>query len=249
LKEDVLKQLPKKIFIPFAVELDKDVQKEYDTINNEFAAYLKEYAGKQPAEIARTMQAHKLAQLNALRLTAAKGKIGAASDLIDSIVDQGEKVIVFCSFIDPLRKLAERYPGSVTITGETPIDQRQENVRRFQEDKDCQVFFGGVKSAGTGITLTAASNVIFLDYSWVPGDMAQAQDRAHRIGSVFESINIYQLYVENTIDEDMKEIIDTKQDLFNQLIDGKEAQDIGQNMMQQAVSKVFSRAKPSKKKE
>ena len=86
--------------------------------------------------------------------------------------------------------------------------------------KKTKIFLGGIKSAGVGITLTAASSVLFVDYSWVPADHAQAVDRAHRIGQKADSISVYQLYSKDTIDEYMMETIKRKEKIFNQLING-----------------------------
>ena len=107
------------------------------------------------------------------------------------------------------------------ITGKTPVGERGEIVDKFQNDNNVKVFLGGTKSAGVGITLTAASSVIFLDYSFNPADLLQAQDRAHRIGTKAKSINVYFLHAKGTIDEDLKEMIHVKQEIFDQIIDGK----------------------------
>jgi SWI/SNF-related matrix-associated actin-dependent regulator 1 of chromatin subfamily A len=151
------------------------------------------------------------------------GKLEAAKDLINSIVESGEKVLVFSSFNAPLKELHEMYDNSCLILGETPVEERGDIVKNFQTNPDCQVFLGGYKSAGVGITLTAASNVILLDYPWNPADREQSIDRAHRIGSTAESLNIYEFHTEKTTDEFMKKLLSRKQDIFDQVIDGKES--------------------------
>jgi SWI/SNF-related matrix-associated actin-dependent regulator 1 of chromatin subfamily A len=92
-------------------------------------------------------------------------------------------------------------------------------IEAFQDKSSVKIFFGGIKSAGIGITLTAASNVLFLDYSWVPADHEQAADRCHRIGQTAESISIYQLYAKNSIDEKMKNLLESKKAIFSKLFD------------------------------
>ena len=240
LKEDVLTELPPKNFIDLPVQLDKDTAHEYNTAANNLAVYLRQYSGKQPPEIAKSMAAEKLTQLNVLRQISATGKIETAKELIQSVLDSGEKVLVFCSFIAPLEALREHFADkAVILTGKTPVEDRRTIVERFQKDKDVQVFFGGTKSAGTGITLTAASNVIFLDYSWNPADMQQAQDRAHRIGTKHESINIYQLIAQSTIDNDMQNTLEHKQGIFDQIIDGKEAKEVAVSAMDKATERIL----------
>ena len=239
-KEEVLTDLPSKIFIDTPVSLDKETKAEYDAAATDLATYLRRYAGKQPKEIAKTMQAEKLARLNVLRMLNAMGKVEVTKDIADSIIDAEEKVLIFSSFVAPLEKLKEYYGDSaVMLTGQTPVELRGEIVKAFQENPKIKVFLSGIKSGGVGITLTAASNVIFLDYSWNPGDMVQAQDRVHRIGQKAESCNIYQLYAPGSIDEDLREMLAEKQDTFDKVIDGKESEAAGTNAVEAAAQRVL----------
>jgi len=238
-KKDVLAELPPKVFVDIPVQLDTKTKKEYDSAATDLANYLRDYAGKKNREIERSMAAEKLTQLNILRKLSAMGKINTASELIESIVDSGEKVLVFSSFRDPLKLLQEKIKAqSVMITGETPVGERGEIVNAFQNDDSIKVFLGGIKSAGVGITLTKASSVIFLDYSFNPADHAQAYARADRIGNKAKSINVYYLHAKGTIDEDLKEMIDNKQEIFETIIEGKVAKKKG-NTIESAINRVL----------
>ena len=239
-KTEVLKELPPKTFITMPVQLENSVAKEYNTAADDLAAYLRKYAGKQPPAIAKAMAAEKLTQLNVLRQISAVGKIPTAIELVESILDAGEKVLVFCSFVAPLEELKAHFKDkAVILTGKTPIEERQGIVEAFQDDKSVQVFCGGIRSAGVGITLTAASNVVFLDYSWTPSDMIQAQDRIHRPGQMASNVNIYQLSAIGTIDDDMKDILDHKQDIFDQVIDGKVSEKTKEKAMDRATQRIL----------
>ncbi len=221
-KDKVLSQLPPKNHIDLPVEFDADTARKYNAAEEDLVAYLKQYAGKQPAEIARMVQAEKLAQLNVLRHLSAMGKLRAAEDIIESVLESGEKILVFCSFLEPLKALEAKFKDKVVmITGETPVGERGALVDKFQTDKNAQLFLGGIKSAGVGITLTAASNVLFLDYSWNPADHQQAEDRIHRPGQEAQSVNIYQLYVEGTIDGKLQKMLGRKRKIFDQVVEGK----------------------------
>lgn len=221
-KKDVLTQLPPKVRIDVPVELEPSVRRQYDTAEDDLVTYLLKYKGKQPAEVAKVVAAEQLAKLNILRQLSALGKIPTAIDLIESTLEAGEKILIFSSFMEPLRQLQEKYADkSVMITGETPVQDRGDIVTRFQEDPNTQIFFGGIRSAGVGITLTAASNVLFLDYAWNPADMQQAEDRIHRPGQEAESVNIYQLHAENTIDEKLLKMLKHKQVIFDKVIEGE----------------------------
>lgn len=239
-KTEVLKELPPKNFIDIPVKLDKEYASQYDTAARSLAEYLRRYSGKQPPEIARTLQAEKLGQLNVLRQLNALGKVKVAQELIESILDGGEKVLVFSSFVEPLKQLEEYFGDkAVILTGETSVGDRKGIVESFQKNPNIKVFLGGIKSAGVGITLTEASNVVFLDYSWNPADHQQAQDRCHRPGQVAESIGIYQLFAKGTIDEDLKETLKRKQKIFDKVIEGEEIESSSSDALDAAVKRVL----------
>jgi len=221
-KDNVLKELPKKIFIEMPVKLDKDTWNRYVIAQNSYRDYLRNIK-KRSVEELRTMNhgAERMMQLNELRTLTTAGKMKAVEELIENILNTGEKVVVFSCYNEPLETLHAKFKGSVMITGKINAEARSESVKQFQTNPDCRVFFGGIKSAGSGITLTAGTNVVFIDFSWTPGDHSQAQDRIHRIGSTAASVNIYTMYAKSTIDEMMKEILREKQALFDVIIEGK----------------------------
>ena len=249
-KKDVLQQLPPKIRIDVPVELEPSIRRQYDAAENDLVEYLLQYKRKQPAEIAKVIAAEQLAKLNILRQLSALGKIPTAIDLIDSVLEAGEKILVFSSFMEPLRQLQEKYATkSVMLTGETPVSDRGAIVTKFQEDPNVQIFFGGVRSAGVGITLTAAQNCLMLDYSWNPADMQQAEDRLHRPGQTAFSVNIYQLHADNTIDEKMLKLLKHKQLIFDKVIEGvaisKEDKLASKQAFREVVGDVLERNKKS----
>lgn len=240
-KDEVLKELPPKTFIDVPVKLDPDTAKRYALAASDLAIFLRQYSGKQPAQIAKTLSAEKLTKKNVLRLINALGKIDIAIELIESVIDAGEKVLVFSSFIEPLDKLKEHFKDkAVMITGATDVKDREEVVRVFQNDPNVPVFLGGIRSAGVGITLTAASNVIFLDFPWNPADYQQAQDRVHRPGQVAKAVNIYQLFAMGTVDEDLREMLNEKQQIFDQVIDGKLAEKSTSDVMEAIERRILN---------
>ena len=239
-KADVLKELPPKIFIPVGVELDRATRREYDSAANDLATYLRQYSGKQPADVSKSIAAEKLTQLNVLRQLSAMGKIDTVIELVDSIIESGEKVLIFGSFVAPLEAIKEHYGNkAVMITGKTAVDERGAIVDSFQNNKNVKIFLGGYKSAGAGITLTAAQSFIGIDFPWNPSDLGQAIDRLHRPGQVAESVNIYQMEAINTIDEDLKAILEHKQGIFDQVIDGEVATKMAQNAVEMATERIL----------
>ena len=239
-KTEVLTELPPKNFMDIPVSLDKEYQKEYNDAAQDFATYLRGNTNKDDDEIAKSLQAEKLIQINTLRQLNAMGKVGPATEIIQNITDAGEKVLVFCSFVKPLEALKDHFGDkAVMITGKTPVEERKDIIGAFQNQKEVQIFLGGYKSAGMGVTLTAASNFLGLDFPWNPADLSQSIDRLHRPGQVANSVNIYQLIARDTIDEDMKDVLEYKQDIFDQIIEGKLAQQVGKDAIEAAVQGVL----------
>jgi len=219
-KEEVMKELPEKVRMEIPLFLSGTVATEYHKALTNFARFLRENKGKKDKEVAKALQAEKLTQLNFLRELAVKGKIQAAIEIIENVVASGQKILVFCSFNFPLEQLQEKLGTSaVLITGKTDSKERFEIVNSFQNDPGVKVFLGGIKAAGVGITLTKASNVLFLDYAWTPADHKQAEDRAHRIGNVHNSVTIYTIHARETIDDNMVNMLLKKKHLVDAIMD------------------------------
>lgn len=107
---------------------------------------------------------------------------------------------------------------AVSITGSTPIGDRQAIVDRFQTDPDCRVFIGNIMAAGVGITLTAAWHVVFVELDWVPGNMSQAEDRCNRIGQR-NSVLCEHLVIQGSIAATMAKRLVSKQNVIDSALD------------------------------
>ena len=241
-KEEVLKDLPPKQFTDIPVELPPEIRKEYQLALSDFQNYLKSVKNKSDKDITKTMQAEKLVRLAALRQITSRGKINHALNTINDIIDSGQKVVVFSVYNEPLEKLKQELgKRAVSLTGEVASDKRKEIIDKFQNDPTVQVFLGGTKSAGVGITLTSAANVLFIDYSWVPADHEQAADRIHRIGQKADSINIYQLYTKDTIDDYMCGLLAKKRLLFDKLIENNDSRTVDTNLTNDLIKMIEGR--------
>lgn len=150
------------------------------------------------------------AEIAAVRRDTAIAKIpfviGHVKDLLESV----DKVIVFGHHQQVIKEIAEAFKGSVSISGKTPQHKRQGIVDKFQTDPDCRVFVGNIQAAGVGLTLTAASTVVFAEEDWTPGAISQAEDRCHRIGQR-DNVLIHHLVFKGSIDGFMIEKIVAKQ--------------------------------------
>ena len=221
-KEEVLTELPPKNFINVPMELSKHDRDRYKMVEDNLVKYLREHKNKKDKEIIKVIQAEKLVRLNFLREINTLGKISITKELINGFLDAKEKILVFSSFNSPLIELSNLYKeNSVMIIGSTPVNKRGEIVKKFQEDPNIKIFFGGTLSSGTGITLTAASNIIVMDYPWRPADIEQLINRAHRPGAIYECLNIYQIISKNSIDDFMQKLLKKKQEIIDQLIGGE----------------------------
>jgi SWI/SNF-related matrix-associated actin-dependent regulator of chromatin subfamily A-like protein 1 len=162
-----------------------------------------------------------LAFLVEARQALAFAKVTATYDFVKGAIDQGQKVIVFSCFDDPIQRLAtELGDTAVVVTGKTPTDMRQSLVDRFQNDPDVRVFVANIIAGGTGLNLTAATQVVFNDLDWVPANHWQAEDRAYRIGQS-QTVNVTYFVARNTIDDFVQAVLETKAALVNAIIDGE----------------------------
>nr|DAH30394.1 MAG TPA: Chromatin remodeling complex ATPase [Bacteriophage sp.] len=149
-------------------------------------------------------------------------KMDRMVELIEEISASGQKAIIFSnweSITEVAREKLKSY-NPAYITGATKADERMKEVDRFQNNDKCKVIIGTIGAMGTGLTLTAAQNVIFLDSPWNMALKAQAEDRAHRIGTQ-GTVSVITLCCRDTIDERIEEIVQKKGEISDALIDGK----------------------------
>lgn len=219
-KTEVL-DLPPKVRVTEYVEMGGKQKKIYKGVLNEIKAELDQIK----------MDPNPLAKL--IRLRQATGNTGILSssieesakldrleELVEEMVENGEKVIVFSNWekvLTPAINRLRKYRPAV-ITGKTK--DRMEQVEKFQNSESCKVIAGTIGAMGTGLTLTAATNVIFLDSPWNMANKEQAEDRAHRIGTT-SAVNVITLVTKDTIDERIEEIVEEKKDMAEMLVDGK----------------------------
>lgn len=168
-----------------------------------------------------------------LRHEEARDMLPYAIQHVDALIedDPAYKVIVFAWNADVLNAMARHFGSkAVIVTGETDsktklvagreTSARQEAVDRFQTDASCQVFIGNIKAAGVGLTLTASSHVVFFQLDDVPGNITQAEDRAHRWGQK-DSVLVQHLVFEDSIAVKMAHNIVEKQRVIDLALDGQ----------------------------
>jgi SNF2 family DNA or RNA helicase len=141
----------------------------------------------------------------------ASGKTETLFELLDPLIAEGQKVLVFSQFVQMLKLLEkechDRQIHTHTLTGQTK--DRQQVVSAFQADTKPGVFLLSLRAAGTGLNLTNASYVVLYDPWWNPAVEAQAIDRSHRIGQT-QTVNAYRLIAPGTVEEKIWELQQSK---------------------------------------
>lgn len=214
-KAKVLPQLPDKTRVDLFIEISND--KEYNLAAEDLAAYLQEYTECTDWEIRRKMRMEALVKFMTLRSLATKGKIAQAVDFIRTFLDSGKKLIVFCSLHEIVDELQKVFPRAVTVTGRDSAVNKQASVDAFQNNPNVQLIICSIKAAGVGLTLTAASDVAFIELAWTYADCCQCEDRAHRIGQK-DNVTCYYLLGRGTIDHTIYRLIHRKKSIANEIM-------------------------------
>ena len=133
-------------------------------------------------------------------------------DLLEQIIEKGEKCIVWSNYIENIEYFGKKYSchGARKIHGSLEIEERNKSVELFKTDEDCKVLFATPQAAKEGLTLTVANHVIFYDRGFNLDDYLQAQDRIHRI-SQKRKCYVYNLMVKDSVDEWIDKLLEAKQ--------------------------------------
>ena len=231
-KDEVLKDLPEKTEITLTVELPPEERAFYEALRRNAIEKLDTTAGDEQAGqqhlriLAEIMRLRRAACHPALADGGAtftrSAKLELFSEIVDELLDNGHKALVFSQFVDHL-KILEKHLKSKKISyqyldGSTPGKKRQAAIEAFQAGKG-DIFLISLKAGGTGLNLTAADYVIHTDPWWNPAVEDQATDRAHRIGQQ-RPVTAYRLVAEQTIEEKILQLHAKKRDLADSLLAG-----------------------------
>ena len=207
------------------VELEADAKKIYKELEKE--SYT-ELANSEVSAVNVLTKLLRLSQLTGGHLTDDEGdtnavstaKIKALSDVIDAAMDENKKVVIMARFVPELndiqKLLEEKRIGYATVRG--GVKNRNEEIRSFQEDADCRVFVGQIAAAGLGITLTAASTMVFYSLDYSMSNFEQAKARIHRVSQTENCHYIY-LVAKGTVDTKVLKALRNKVDLAKALVD------------------------------
>lgn len=229
LKKDVLTELPAKRrqILPWQPETREEkeaLKAEIEAIKAAKKAKTDmRTAEKEAVNGLKEVYSRTLAEIAVARHRTALVKLPRVIDLVTGLLEDGEveKIIVFAHHLDVIKGLKDGLKDfrPVSLSGEDSIEARQAAVDAFQNDPSVKVFIGGIRAAGVGITLTAASTVIFAELDWTPGAMMQAEDRAHRIGQE-NSVLILHPLLNKSVDAKLAKTLIRKQEIIEKTLDG-----------------------------
>ena len=222
LKDDVL-VLPDKIEQIEYVEMTDNQRKIYNEVRDDILLNI-DLIASTPNPLSHLLRLRQATDYTGILSSTIKesAKLDRLDEIIDELIQNNRKAIIFSNWTSMTEILRERYKqyNPAYITGEVAATERQQQVNKFQTDNNCKLFIGSTGAAGTGLTLTAASTVIFYDLPLHKAAYDQASDRAHRIGQT-SNVHIITLLAKGTIDEAIYNIVIKKGELADMLVDGK----------------------------
>lgn len=215
LRKDVMKDLPKdRRIIPIEIS-NKD---EYYEAEHSFIKWLSK---RSVTKANKAKKAERLVQMGYLKRLAVKLKMQNALKWTDRWLEKKKgKLAIFAIHREIIQEVRNRYRGiSVVVDGSVRGRKRQLAVKTFQKEKWCRIIIGQTKAAGTVIELSEAKAAIGLEFDWTPGDVEQWEDRIFNPDSN-EPLRIYYLVAKDTIEHHLCEVLQLKQDIVSETLDG-----------------------------
>jgi SWI/SNF-related matrix-associated actin-dependent regulator 1 of chromatin subfamily A len=200
-QEQALAEIPDFQEIDWVFNLPAEIQKEYDSINNEFENWLREQ-GNSEYEVYKKMSSEALVKLNELRKVTSQAKVKFIDKFIYEVCPDSNKAIIFCHYKSTAQSFGDMYGGqrAVYITGDTKTSQRKEAIERFNTEPAVKYMIINIQAGGTGLNLQVADTIIFADLPFNYSDYDQCVGRAHRHGQD-KVVNVYKIMASNTVDE------------------------------------------------
>lgn len=227
LKKDVL-DLPPKIHFTEYIQNSSYQQSLYDAVKSSMDVAGIKRALNPVAEFLRLRQVNGSPELVDSTLSvddpgylSKNAKLKRMLEIVDEIVANGEKVVIFSNWVEPLRTIYKFLRKSYKVccyTGTMSQADRDKHKATFIQNSSYPIMIGTVGALGVSHTLTVARNVIFYDSPWNPADIEQCEDRCHRPGTS-TSVNVYSLITEGTVDETVHSILSRKSGTAHFIVD------------------------------
>ena len=224
LKEDCL-DLPPKTWTKRHISLTPDQKKVYDQMKKAAMAVLN---GKVTSTMTVLTQLMRLHQITCGHFTADDGstqliKNNRITELMDILEEMEGKAIIWANYQKDVAQIIEHIekeygPGSVVdYYGLTPQEDRQENIRKFQNGSECRFLVGTPQTGGYGITLTKANTVIYYSNGYDLEKRLQSEDRAHRIGQK-KNVTYIDIICDDTVDEKIVKALRDKINIASEVL-------------------------------
>lgn len=214
-KAKVLTQLPDKVRQVVTCEISN--RNEYLDAERDLIDYLRRYKEADDEKIQKSLKGEVMVRIGILKDITARGKLKEVIDFVKDFRENGKKIILFCNLHEIVDRLLDVFPSAVCVTGRQNMQEKQAAVDSFQKNPKTDIIICSIKAASAGITLTAASDVAFIELPWTYADCDQAESRAHRIGQK-DSVNCYYLLGRRTIDQKLYRIIEEKKHISNAVL-------------------------------
>ncbi len=220
-KSEVLKDLPALTHTEHWLELTSQQQDSYEKAYETGVVELRE-KGEQVTVTHIFALLTKLKQIcNVDPRTRKSGKLKWLQENLEQMASDNDKVLIFSQWLESgVDEIYQHLPEERTLryVGEMSSAKREAVVERFRSDPDKNVLLLTYGSGGHGLNLQAANYVILFDHWWNPATEKQAVDRTHRIGQT-KPVFVYDLWIKNTVEEKIYQILEDKQQLFAEVID------------------------------
>lgn len=227
LKQDIL-DLPEKTYVDEYVEMSSEQSKIYAEVETDIKNNIDKikFDTNPLSVLIRLRQATGYTGILSSTVQVS-AKLDRMMDLVEEAVSSDNKVIIFSNWTSMTSIINEKLKSynPALITGETKDNERTVQQDKFMNDKNCKVIIGTIGALGTGLTLTAAHTIIFVDEPWNKALFDQAVDRAHRIGTT-GNVTIYSIMCKDTIDCQIHELIKRKGALSDSIIDNKKMNNV-----------------------
>jgi SNF2 family DNA or RNA helicase len=228
-KFEVLADLPDKIYQKVMLELEDSEYRIYNEIEAGVANEFVEHPTHNPLTI-----------MIRLRQYTALLKIKHVVELVENILETGEKVVIVDYFKDSLYELKKQLGDVAALhTGDQTVEKRAEIVRKFQDhNSDLKVFLGSIQTCNYGLTLTEASKLFIMSLPYSVGEYDQVSDRLHRIGQKYV-VNIYPLIFRDTIDEYVFSGIESKRTEIVKVMDNEDyTSNVSESILSEVIAKI-----------
>lgn len=224
LKRDVITELPEKIEKKYYVPMTSEQKLAYKNYMKEVKLKLKTGEDDNITIFSYLTRLRQICQDPILvnkDYTGDSGKLNVALEIIEEVIEDNNKMLVFSQFTSVLKNIEEelniRKIKNKYLDGSTSAKERIKLVSEFNESKEPEIFLISLKAGGTGLNLTSAKFVMHMDPWWNPAIEDQATDRAHRIGQK-NIVEVIKLIAKDTIEEKIIQLQEDKREIINSVM-------------------------------